>query len=518
MDISVFSDLDLKIHVLDGFLLEGETYFADLSAFSPSERSKLIEDAKLVPFGSRQFENSIWEFKIDGFIGNVDFGGQLWDVRSKKLNVAANGSEQFLTMLGDIETILGRFTFHYGSPASSDVVKDSSVAAFDLQRLEYLQRYLKHDSDLKSIESLLNILKVRKNSKIEKRLKTPQNFSKGKLASKRFAKNVGKPNHVNLHKVKQKKDSHLQVGGKFYKIVTFPTVENFRTIDTAENRFIKFILKDFEALCLRILSSKNVKLTVENDTAETLRFVRSAMNLIGANELGALVIFPSHSSVLTKDFVYAGLYEHFLRSKYGRQRTLEELQAQAQQSSLKDISSLYEIWCFAKIVDLAFSQKTEIKIDNFNRTSGVFSNGCKWSCDDFSIYFNKTFSKNKNSYSLSLRPDVVVERTDSAGNTQYFHFDAKYKLDSISEDVGGVKSSDIHKMHTYVDAISNSVCSIALYPGTEVKLFCRNISSNPASITDIVKYGGVGALPFVPQRGQKSIEAALEVMLSGLTR
>ena len=48
-----------------------------------------------------------------------------------------------------------------------------------------------------------------------------------------------------------------------------------------------------------------------------------------------------------------------------------------------------------------------------------------------------------------------------------FHFDAKYKCDIENS----FKNDDIYKMHTYKDAIANTLGAYVLYTGTVEKIY-----------------------------------------------
>ena len=124
------------------------------------------------------------------------------------------------------------------------------------------------------------------------------------------------------------------------------------------------------------------------------------------------------------------------------------------------------------------------------------------------LYYNRTFShkifensKYEGSYSRPFRPDYTVaiypkayENENKAvedGAVSYIHFDAKYRLEDLSQFINREESEaeinkeiseekgdsvmntyrrgDLLKMHTYNDAIRRTVGSYVLYPGTDNK-------------------------------------------------
>ena len=108
------------------------------------------------------------------------------------------------------------------------------------------------------------------------------------------------------------------------------------------------------------------------------------------------------------------------------------------------------------------------------------------------------------SYSLSLRPDVSIEVRRGSRRRRIF-LDAKYRVDGFGaalvsdEDEadeqpgqqGTFKPSDLHKMHTYRDAIGGAFAAVAVYPGVEQRLY-------PPTRADFTTRGGVGAVPLRP--------------------
>jgi len=200
-----------------------------------------------------------------------------------------------------------------------------------------------------------------------------------------------------------------------------------------------------------------------------------------------------------------------MRSKYGTSHLLENLEAQLRYSSLKDIATLYEIWCFTQVANATFKDDEVVYIDGFNRNLNKLSNGVSWRTNNIAIYFNKSFGKNSGSYSVTLRPDIVVERTID-NKTQYWHFDAKYKVKTTNDVLGVAHSGDIHKMHTYIDAIDGSVSSIALYPGNRNSSYPKAKAPTVMKLELTLKHGGVGAIGLVPNRGQETVYAAIEAI------
>ncbi len=509
MAIEIYSDLELTKPISDAQLFEGLTYYADLTDQTLNERQAIIAKAGLANFGSKQLKNEIWEFKIDGFVGHIQFSDRTYQVRSTKLALDGSGDEQFQKLLEDIQETLGSFTFRYGTPSSASVTSDAQNLADDLRRLEYLTSSFSNNSDLRSISTLLNILYRRPNNVLRDTTEYIKAGKPGRIDVRTATRNLNKLGLVSLENRSQY--GGIELGGKRYSATRLPTIKKVTSYDTPENRFIKFVLNDFEGLCIRLRGDHPKNDRILSDANTLLALVRQHLAEPLFREVRPLSYFPSHSSVLTRDFAYAGIYEHFMRSKYGTSHLLENLEAQLRFSSLKDIATLYEIWCFTQVVNAAFDPEDALYIDGFNRNLSKLSNGVCWRTKDIAIYFNKSFSRKSGSYSLTLRPDIVVERKLGT-NLRYWLFDAKYKV-KITKDVSGVAhSGDIHKMHTYVDAIHGSVASIALYPGTANISYPRMLKADAADIESALRLGGVGAIGLVPGRGQPDVKRAIEII------
>jgi len=511
MPIAIYSDLELIKQVTDFTLFEGQTYYADLTDLSSLERHDIIAEARLSNFGSKQLKNEIWEFKIDGFVGYINFANSKYQVVSNKLGLEGSGEEQFQRLLEDIQNTLGSLTFRYGTPSSARVISDAQSLADDLRRLEYLRSHFTQNSDLRSISTLLNILYRRPNSLLRDKIEYIKAGKPGRIDVRTAAKQINKLGLSPLNTGNP--SAGIKLADRQYSAIRLPTIKKVTSYDTPENRFIKFVLKDFEGLCIRIRTDHYKDAPILADADAILHIVRQHLAEPLFRDVRPLTYFPSHSSVLTRDFAYAGIYEHFMRSKYGTSHLLENLEAQLRYSSLKDIATLYEIWCFTQVANVTFKADEVVYIDGFNRNLNKLSNGVCWRTNNIAIYFNKSFGKNSGSYSLTLRPDIVVERTLNT-KIKYWHFDAKYKVKTTSDVSGNAHSGDIHKMHTYVDAIEGSVASIALYPGTTNRSYPRMKETELTKLECTLKQGGVGAIGLVPSRGQIGLEKAIQFIIS----
>ncbi len=117
-------------------------------------------------------------------------------------------------------------------------------------------------------------------------------------------------------------------------------------------------------------------------------------------------------------------------------------------------------------------------------------------------------------YTLSIWPEPFTAReAEEQELMAHLHFDAKYKIEqlgsafeseeeednqnnlALQSDVGKAKSTDIHKMHAYKDAIRRTEGAYILYPGSE--------KCNPLQYHELLP--GVGAFPLRPGREKEDI-------------
>jgi hypothetical protein len=278
--------------------------------------------------------------------------------------------------------------------------------------------------------------------------------------------------------------------------------KNKLSYDTLENRFVKYFIRYVASFAYRLNYVKNLPKSVQDDKELIIQFCRKILNKPFFKEVGEMRFVPTNSTVLQSRIGYKDIIQHYSRSQFGIMHVFEEFEKNALSIELKKISDLYEYWVFYKIAksflgdDIVIEQKKLIEED------GHVSYGVCFKNELISVYYNRSESKNrKSSYSVNLRPDAtVIIKTKK--NTVKLIFDAKYKVDQknrLEKNELHVKQEDIHKMHTYVDAIENALFSFVVYPGTEFYFFERNINSpTRKSIDEIQSFDGVGAIPLTP--------------------
>lgn len=484
-----------------GIIYEGDYYYLDVGELTFEERERLIERSCLASFSHFNPLNRICRFRIDGYLGELKIGEETFDVRSKKFQIAQSGSDQFATLLSEIDRIRRGLNFRYDAPTRREVSINPNYQSTPLQRLEFWNEQFSDSHSSPSIARVIERLIAHPHSTIRSRPRiTPIEMAK-KIDARDYARNFGKYETLKIkpRSAISARPACIQTGlGDRFLPKSVVISEPYVSTDTLENRFIKFTLGSIENTCLAVLRDRKSPYIATTDARNLLRRVRDFLSSPFFKLVGELYQFPGHSPVLSGNATYNRIYDAYLRSMRESTDPLQNAKRQLHSSGLKDIATLYEIWTFFKLAEALFGEAT-LTIAS-NGTQRGLNQGTQWKSDAISISYNKSFSRQKGSYSLTLRPDITVQIDDKT-----WLFDAKYKSDRTAEyddinDLPGqavAKKVDLHKMHTYVDAITHACSAIALYPGTETSLYPKE-ALDDISLENVLKGGGVGAIPLTP--------------------
>ncbi len=283
-----------------------------------------------------------------------------------------------------------------------------------------------------------------------------------------------------------------------------------RTVDTPENRFVKFFLKALEQRLAAIKQVLGQGTFLNPDIgADIERLEKSLGRFLSEprwREVGAMRHLPTQSTVLHRRAGYRELFWLYSRLQLlSRHDPLLDFAALA---DLKDVPLLYEYWCFFQVKRELDRQLGEPRSGSLvpQETNGeqTVPEGLRLDYDNgASLYYNPTCvgegSGELASYSHNLRPDILL-----IFRGRKLVLDAKYKGFYSSEaTIGTPKDEDINKMHGYRDAIRNVWGALALYPGKESRIH------RAFDASDEYKYQGVGALALRPG-GCGEPEAGLE--------
>jgi predicted component of viral defense system (DUF524 family) len=295
------------------------------------------------------------------------------------------------------------------------------------------------------------------------------------------------------------------------------------TLDTPENRFVKFALSLWRSIVSDIgLALERAKPNFP--ITRGLREIKETKDLIDSllsNDLfrgvGRLTQFPASSQVLQKREGYRDLFRSYIQFEAAALLAWsggEDVYGAGQ----RDVATLYEFWVFfqlakiiSKLCDEPFDWESLLAISpdgltiklrrgEYKVLSGTVSRlGRRLRLE---LWFNRTFGTRSDSplsWSRPMRPDCSLlirsdEQCQALFEKIWLHFDAKYRVEALdslfgrkgtseeeefevvedeetAEHEGRSERADLLKMHAYKDAIRRSAGSYVIYPGsTEEKL------------------------------------------------
>lgn len=288
-------------------------------------------------------------------------------------------------------------------------------------------------------------------------------------------------------------------------------------LDVPENRFVRHVLDLAQGLVrtFRALARDcppHFRRRLEADCDRIARALAPLDRHPLWSELSPMARLPLDSTVLQRARGYKDVFRHYLRLRQSTRLPLDPARA-AELLELKDIATLYELWTyFAVARTLRDFLGPPSGASEFAQTefSANAPRGFRLTWPQGHVlYYNLTFSRSRPkrfSYSLPLRPDIALE-VAGGPNSGLHLFDAKFRLfrvgDALADDDDPDKATfrgeDIHKMHTYRDALGARTVWV-LYPGSVFRFYPTSheypLASAPEKLPPIP--AGVGSIPLTP--------------------
>lgn len=306
---------------------------------------------------------------------------------------------------------------------------------------------------------------------------------------------------------------------------------NYRTttlthsFNTPENQFLKHILIDILKKFNKI-KVHALEVIGNNTPDERIEFIEKNLNKLCRNPffrtIGTFKGFKQENFVLQKDTYYRNIFVCYkqLKSDYILQQGIHQIE-------LKDISQLYEIWCFLKVKNiteecigegvttrtkgtpiseqfvkqLIYGQPSEVQFIRTNNDKGNVRLA--------TLTYNAMVKETK-TFTTEQRPDITL-RLDTQKNNGLmytFLFDAKYRVEMNQQGIDVPPNEAINQMHRYRDAIyfeDKTTKQIAKEIIGGFILFPGNINqqqyNNYIYHTSINKIG-IGAFPLKPNNKQ----------------
>jgi len=286
------------------------------------------------------------------------------------------------------------------------------------------------------------------------------------------------------------------------------------TLDTPENRFVKFVLSEFYRFCADVKEKisevfsrayKEVS-TVESRLEEILAhsFIR---------DLSHPVSLPLNSPVLQRKEGYREIFHVWLMFELSA-KLIWQGGEDVYRAGKRDVAKLYEYWLFFRLLEIMqevfFLQPQSLKqiiVPSENGLNLTLKSGRYIPLEGFyegpgrkihvRFSYNRKFQKADGypqagswteqmhpDYTLSLWPEGFREKeAEEQELIVHIHFDAKYKInefdelvsekqeeefdDSESKSLLTAKRVDLLKMHAYKDAIRRTAGAYVIFPGTK---------------------------------------------------
>lgn len=321
----------------------------------------------------------------------------------------------------------------------------------------------------------------------------------------------------------QKHPTNISVSGSGYNVSNILAVKKENTFDVFENRFVKHVistailkLNKFKKCYLNNGGGEKCEQFVLDEIDSMSKNLRNKVTKSFLNDVSSIGNLTSMSLVFSLSPGYRDVYKNYLLLSRGL-----DIGGDLFDLSVKDLSVLYEYWCFIKLnkilrdeYHLVSSDFIKIKNDKIYPTlvKGG-SSSIVYSHNGSLITLSYNCSMN-NLPTVNQKPDNIlkIERKDPDGYSFQYVFDAKYRLDMADKDSdyyrkygnSGPKEDDINTMHRYRDAIVYSygdkryhvmVGAFILFPYDKGEELFKN-----HHFYQSIGLVNIGGLPFLPNK------------------
>ena len=452
----------------------------------------------------------------DGSSSIVQFSK--FEIRPKKLNY----ENEYQKMLADVADKSAEALLHGGFIASDLFELETNEGKLDLTALSFLANKLESEE----FRNALATIRARPDHRwVEELLLVPP--GKGSIGGQALVKAIsqgGRKVKVPPHLV------HLPVR---YLPDRIPKRNSINDFDSIANRFIRHILLTWQLFATEKIRELQAESLKDGSLSPRIGRAVEKLNVIDQvcssalrdeplRSAGRLTSFPQANTVLTSRPGYRDVFRMFLRyrleAKLATPDTIDPFSI-----SKKSVSKLYEMWCYLEVLKCLeqivgqgdYKDLYKVNESKFalNLVGGEESR-VDWQHSlhgrkvQISLWYNRSFNSTlkdgAQSWSKEYKPDIslqvrpigeVITHDDQSALDVWVHFDAKYKLEVVEENIvrdveagARVTKDDVSKMHAYRDAIRKSAGAYVLFPGTYEDKF--------EEFDEILP--GVGAFPLRP--------------------
>ncbi len=496
---------------------EWQTYYA---RFYNNTIPAVIKNAGYVV---KIIHSGLLELNFRNFVGLSTIGNLHLIIRNKKIS-----RELYQSMLDELAGHYASLVFTFGTPVGQHYTKTGIGKDSLFVEYLFLCKYLLHQPP--DLDAVGNILGYEPHRKFDSEMQSCS-VEECRTAGDRVMFNLVTCPMVRLSSEHSLSGTHFggllraRTGQSLYPACAVREIK-YQTVDTHENRFIKFFMESLLAKVENIqqaLSGESGSYFNPDINQNIDKLRNSIRRFLSHNmwrEVGMMEFIPVNSQVLQRKDGYRQLFSLYSLLQLATHCDFLETDFQ-NLVEIKDVPTLYEYWCFFQIKIVMDSLSSIQKISKLLNESPLDNELSAGLCIEYQcgvkLFFNKSYNgsvgltiatepntyKQGMSYSHNLRPDIVIEQ-----KTRKLIFDAKYKGKGgrsgfyCEDDEGTIhkwKDEDIDKMHCYHDAIHGVAGSFILFPGTQDVIYPGHESNS--------FFEGVGALALRPgPNGKKHVD------------
>jgi predicted component of viral defense system (DUF524 family) len=493
-------------------IIEGNFYEYKISDGYYLEPSEIVARSRVTKNSGRISPNIyVGSLSIDVFKTSSD--QKCGEVKLEVQSVKTSYRQDYRHMLEEITQKCIDLLLQQSSPISQNFESDFNTDAKTLyQRFAFINSVIDSEEFTDAVHKILGSPVTKwSESEIEKDIRAVR-----KINGSIIRQIAGSANRIKLPDQHSLKSVLNSVAAKVR------IAQKRETVDTPENRFIKYALKSFLDFCSSIIQKASDNSRLKSEGIQLEQKLEQYLSHSIFREISRLTTLPLNSPVLQRKEGYREVLRVWLMFDLAAKLVWHGGE-DVYSGGKRDVAVLYEYWLFFKLLEVVreiFKIKPKSIDDLIKPTSdglglqlrqgkflpvhGVCDLGSRKLNVEFS--YNKTFGGKAEypkggSWTRDLRPDYTLSiwpvgidqrQAEEEELIVHIHFDAKYKIENLKDFLGDEKKvvsdedlesslneekteqkkgtykrADILKMHTYRDAIRRTAGAYVLYPGTE---------------------------------------------------
>ena len=329
----------------------------------------------------------------------------------------------------------------------------------------------------------------------------------------------------------------------------YRTEEMVLSHDTIENRFLKHAINEmarkFGEVKRHIMTA--MRLDNELKISDSLNEMEDDLLQLQNNSffrgVGLFKGFSQESLVMKQAHGYKTILAKWIELQQGY-----DLEEGMRKLEVKEISDLYEIWCFIKVKNIVQETLRELQIEATPTANGrvitndfipqlIYGGSISFINSErvelASVSYNaevkerKSYIQGTNTLTTSQRPDIVLRltKTEDSGMKYTYLFDAKYRIDDTKDGDGNDLPPEdaINQMHRYRDAIyytengferehlkKEIIGGYVLFPG-KIRKEALDFEKGNYLYHKSQKQIGIGAFPLRPERREINPDGSLKI-------